>query len=287
MRDFTVYAPCDIDLDVIWRVKNLFETEAALALHDRRTMTLVSESDDEDGLVRRRVTECNLNYNPVPTLFQRMVTKESLRTRVESEWYIAHHDAKHPSIIKISLPFYDGQFPYSVDAWQWLDSGGTEGVCNRIVTRVSIDIQAAGPVSAVAERILEKDMRKGLYKFPGALLKYCKTHGIDTHPARVNSPAPSIHTDAPASTHVTVPLCMDQDGAEASPRVSCVCYGFPALSRRLRRRLRLRRVARDPPPPLEEEDASCRCSVRGCGGCFFWQDAPLPREAPGRYCNNE
>ena len=84
------------------------------------------------------------------------------------------------------------------------------------------------------------------------------------------------------SALATVPLFADHEGVDPSPRVSCTCYGFPRLWSRLRRRLRLFR--RDSELSSLEEEASCRCLVRGWGGCFLWQETRMPREVTTVSC---
>ena len=275
MRDFTVYAPCDIDLDVLWAVKNQFETESKLSALDRRTVTLLSEQGGRAGATRRRVTECRLEYNPVPKLFQRLVRQEHLRTRIDSEWYDTRHDAKHPCISRVSLPHFDEQFPFSITVWQWLDAAGKDGVTNRIVTRVNIDIRGAGPASAVAERIMEHDMRQSFYRYPGSLLEHCRVSGIATHPTAVDTPpVPVEHEQQQRDALMEVPLRIEDAAAEETSRVSCSCYGIPAWRWRLRRNLRLRNTE---PEPASEE-AACRCLVRGWGGCFLWKEDAVPKE---------
>lgn len=275
MRDFTVFAPCDIDLDVLWKVKNRFETEEKLCALDRRTVTLLSEQSDESAATRRRVTECRLGYNPVPKLFQRIVKQEHLRTRVDSEWYDTHHDAKHPCISKVSLPHFDGQFSFSVTVWQWLDSAGKDGVTNRIVTRVNIDIRSTGPVSAIAERIMEHDMRQAFYRYPGSLLEHCRVDGIATHPAAADAPAAlAQHEQQQRDALLDVPLCIEDAAVEEASRVSCNCYGCPTWRWRLRRKLRLR----DTEPEPATEEASCNCRFRGWGGCFLWREGRMTKE---------
>ena len=210
-----MYAPCDIDLDVLWAVKNQFETESKLSALDRRTVTLLSEQGGRAGATRRRVTECRLEYNPVPKLFQRLVRQEHLRTRVDSEWYDTRHDAKHPCISRVSLPHFDEQFPFSITVWQWLDAAGKDGVTNRIVTRVNIDIRGAGPASAVAERIMEHDMRQSFYRYPGSLLEHCRVSGIATHPTAVDTPpVPVEHEQQQRDALMEVPLRIEDAAAE-------------------------------------------------------------------------